>query len=225
MNAESKMQSEMIAEAKPFKMVIRGSFAEAIGGLVAAAVSIIGLAGAGSVDLASIAAIVIGAGLLFEAVAFGARYSRLWAATGGGDWLRAAELGGGLSAELLGGAGGLILGLLALLGVHPETLTPVAAIVFGGALLLGSAALARVNYLTIAAHEAHESVKDLAREAVSAASGLQVIIGMAATTLGILALLGFDPITLTLVGLLCASLSALISGTALSRRVALLLRG
>ncbi len=224
MNAETKVQSGVITEAKPLKAIMSGSIAEALGGLVAAALSVVGLAGVLPMDLASVAAIVIGAALLFEGLAIGARYSRLLTASGGG-LLRAAELGGGLSAEFVGGASGVVLGILSLLGVRPDLLTPIAAIAFGGALLLGSGAMARVNYLTIASHEVHESIKDLAREIVSAATGIQVLIGLAAATLGILAVVGFDQMPLTLVGMLCASLSAFVSGTALSRRVGMLLKG
>jgi hypothetical protein len=58
----------------------------------------------------------------------------------------------------------------------------------------------------------------LAREAVGAASSLQVLFGLGAVVLGILALLHIHWAILTLVGLLAVSVSMVLSGAAVSGR-------
>jgi hypothetical protein len=57
------------------------------------------------------------------------------------------------------------------------------------------------------------------REAVSASAGAQVLIGLAAGLLGILALVGFGPAILTLVALLCIGSAVVMNGTAISGRI------
>ena len=47
-------------------------------------------------------------------------------------------MGGGFTAEFVGGAAGIVLGILALVGIAPEILCSVAVLVFGGTLLFGS---------------------------------------------------------------------------------------
>ncbi len=212
---ETLRQSE---KTRPYRIVLGGSVAEAIGGVTAVVLCILGLADVLPLDMAAVASIAIGAGLLFEAFSIGARYSQLWSASGAGIF-RAFELGWGTAAVFLGGAGGVVLGLLAVLGTAPQTLVSVAAIGFGGALLFGSGAMAGLNYIEITSHAPHTQAELAANLAVSVATGLQVLIGLGAATLGILALVGFSPGSLTLIGLLCASAAAFVSGTALSTRI------
>ncbi len=57
-----------------------------------------------------------------------------------------------------------------------------------------------------------------------AASGTQMLIGIATIVLGILALIGIDPVTLSLVGLLATGASILFSGSAVSSRMLSVLR-
>jgi hypothetical protein len=132
--AEKEYGSEVLHtqfEAQPYKRLIAGgSMIEAVGGVGALALAILGLAGILPLEFAAIAVICVGAALVFEGGAIGTRFSRLLSATGSGR-LGAAELGGGMTAEFLGGAAGLVLGLLALLGVATGILIPVAAIVLG----------------------------------------------------------------------------------------------
>jgi hypothetical protein len=207
------------SETRPYKRVVAGgSMMEALGGLGAVVLTILGLARVYPIDMAAISVIAIGASLLFDGGAIGARFSRLLAATGS-DAIGTAELGGGITAEFLGGAAGIVLGLLSLLGMAPVTLCPVAAIVFGGALLLGSGATARLNVLEITAHTTHARAEAIVREAVTAAAGAQVLTGLAAILLGILALVGFNPSVMTLVALLCLGASVVLSGSAISGRV------
>lgn len=55
--------------------------------------------------------------------------------------------------------------------------------------------------------------------ALSAATGVQVVLGFTATVLGLLALVGFSPLLLTLVSILVTGIAALMIGAAISGRV------
>jgi len=200
------------------KIVAGGAMVEGIGSIAAIILTILGLAHVLPADLAAIAVIGIGISLVFEGGTVGARFSRLLA-NASGRTASYADLGGGMTAEFMAGAAGIVLGLLALLGIASAILTPVAAIVFGGALLLGSGAAARLSYLEIINGREQESVEEVAREAVTATAGAQVLTGLAAALLGILALVGFSPAILTLVALLCTATAVLMNGTAISGRI------
>jgi hypothetical protein len=212
-------------EAQPYKRVIAGgSVIEAVGGTGALALAILGLAGVFPLQFAAIAVMGIGAALAFEGGAIGAKFSKLLSVTGGGT-LGATELGGGMTAEFLGGVAGMILGLLALLGVAAGTLIPVAAIVFGGALLFGTGATLRLNLMQMTAEQRPDHVQEVTREAVSAAAAVQVLTGIGAVTLGILALVGINPLVLSLVALLSVGASVALCGTAICTRTLTLVRG
>jgi hypothetical protein len=194
-----------------------GSTVEAVGGAAALVLAILGLAAVLPETLAAVATIAIGVALLAEGTAIAARYAKILAGTELGR-IGAAELGGGMSAEFLGGAAGIVLGLLALLGVASMTLEAVAAIVFGGALLFGSAATSKLDALA-----SRSEARTAAREAVVAASGAEVMVGLGSAVLGILALVGLAPATLTLVALLGVGTAIVLSGTAITARMAALL--
>jgi len=81
-------------------------------------------------------------------------------------------------------------------------LLPAAIIVYGAALLLSSGATARLNSLAVTGPGVHEIARHVAREAVFAAGSAQVLIGLSGVILGILALVGFTPLILSLVVLL-----------------------
>ncbi len=200
-----------------WSIVTGGSIIEAVAGIAAVVLTILALVGVAPADLAPIATIVIGVALLIEGGAIAARYSTLLSKAGGE--YSTAELGGGMSAELLGGAGGGVLGLLALLGLTPQVLMSVAVIVFGAALLLGSGVTSRVSSLAIDT-AADQRSHLIAREAVLAAAGAQALVGLAAVALGIIALVGISPMILTLVALLALGASILMSGTAMGGTIA-----
>lgn len=194
-----------------------GSIVEAVGGAAGLVLAILGLATVFPRTLGAIAAIAIGVALLAEGAAIAGRYARLVAGTEAGA--ASAELGGGTSAEFVGGAAGIVLGLLSLLGVAPLILPAVAALVFGAALLLGSGATWRLR-----AVQADEQRADPTREFVQAASGAQVLVGLGATVLGIIALVGIAPETLTLAALLSVGATVVLGGTAITARMAHVLR-
>jgi hypothetical protein len=202
---------------RSFETLAGGSAVEAAGGLGAAILGILGLAGVFPGYLEAVATIALGVALFAEGGAVAARYRRVLTQAGGGRF-EASELGGGITAELLAGGAGAVLGVLALLGVVPPILIASAVIVFGAGLVFGSGATARLNAFAAAAgsdeHTAH-----VAREAVRAAGGAQVLIGIASVVLGVLALVGIAPMTLALVALLALGASVMLSGSAITGRM------
>ena len=191
------------------------SFVEAIAGVGAVILAILGLAGFLPVTFASIATIALGAALLLEGGSIG---SRLYVAASRDGQDVPSELMGGLGAESLSGLGALALGILALIGVDTFILLEVALLVFGAGLLFGSAATWRVNYPRIGGYATNDTAGYVAREAVHAASGAHALVGLAAVILGILALLGNSPMILVLAGILSVGGAIVLSGAAIGGR-------
>ncbi len=158
----------------------------AVAAMATIALAIIGLSGAASAALASVATIVVGSALLLKAGSTASRYRPLVIQTA--DTFPAElELRAGMLAELVGGAVGIALGIIALSGVVPAILTACAVIVFGAALLLGGGETYRVNRLPDPARptEPHQ-VGALNKSAAV----LESAAGIGAITLGIIALAG-----------------------------------
>ncbi len=216
-------------EMRSAELMAGGSLVEAVGGVAGVVLAILGLVLTGflPVYLAAIAVIAVGFAMACEGAAIAGRYSRLLRETGDTPAAEA-ELGGGMTAEFLGGIAGIVLGILALLQLVPMVLLPVAAIVFGAALLLGCGATARLNHLVVerfCGTTLHVLSRPIATEAVRAASGAQVLVGLGAIVLGILGLVpAFPTLTLALVAFLAAGASLLLSGAALSGKFLSLLR-
>ncbi len=201
-----------------------GSLAEAVCGIAVIVLAIVALAGVYPVILGAIAAIVAGAGLFLDGASVGARFSRVMCEIVGPRFSMS-EMGGGMTAEFLSGAAGVVLGILALIGMVPVTLLAVAAIVFGGALLLGAGANASLNSLMVEHHyRTHEVARRMAGAMVSGATGAQVLVGLAAIVLGIIALTGNYALTLTLVAYLIAGAAVTLTGLALSTKMWQLIR-
>jgi hypothetical protein len=208
-------------QEKSMKVAAGGSITEALCGAAVVVLAILGLAGTLPGYMASVGTIAFGVALLAQGGAIAARYSRLLRETSPQGWDARAELGGGMGAEFLAGGAGVVLGILGLLGIGTAVLIPIAVIVFGGALLLGSGA--SVDLGTLTTSDAYGRFAHISRQATAAASGAQVLIGIAAIILGILALVGIEPVPVTLVALLVLGASVLFSGTAISSRMASLL--
>lgn len=100
----------------------------------------------------------------------------------------------------------------------------IALIVYGGALIMSSGTTSRLNYLSNI-NLPTNSAKMMAKEALNAAAGLQVVAGVGSAVLGILALVDQPRFTFVLVGLLIVSASRLITGTALGGRLMGMFRG
>jgi hypothetical protein len=202
-----------------------GAVTESIGAAGAIVLAILGLAGILPTAMMAVTTIVLGAAILLDAGAVSARHDRLVGETLGADARRLRALvGGGISAESLAGVAGIALGILALLGVAPIALCSVALIAFGAGLLFGSAAKGRFASLHTSQYGTHESARHIIDETLHVSAGAEVLVGIGAVVLGILALLGLQPVTLILVGFLSVGATMLLSGSALGARMFGILR-
>jgi hypothetical protein len=208
-----------VEEEKPLKIVAGGSITEAIAGAGAVVLAILGLTDMLPMYMAAIATIALGVALLALGGAVASQWSKLVRETSGARAAPNVELGG-VGAETFGGAAGVVLGILSLLGILPMILLPIALLVFGGALLLGSGVTVDLSALP----DVRDRYAHMTREATLGASGLQALAGMTGIVLGILALVGTMPLTLTLVGLLVLGSAVLLGGSAVSSRMMGILR-
>ncbi len=213
-------EQHVLREGEMGRMTLTtGSLGEAIGGAGGVVLSILGLTGILPVQLAAVGAIALGGGLLFEGGAIAARYTKLVPHMGE-SWVNLAELGGGMTAEFMGGAAAMLLGILALLGVAPMILLPVTALVFGGTLVFGTGVTTRLRHLDVPESKYHQHLQEMIREAMAAAAGVQLLIGLGASALGIIALVGVaNPTMLSLVAFLAVGSSILLSGSAITARM------
>jgi hypothetical protein len=171
----------------------KGSVAEAICALVTIVLTILALAHVAPNFLVAIATIVFGAALLLHGSTALAEYGRMYVQAGGSSSPTMPVSDGGLSAVLLAGAAGVVLGILALLGISTTELTAIAVIAFGGALVLGSSSALRLHLFKLALAKADERVQRLASDALagemlSSSAGFFGLAGLSAIVLGILAL-------------------------------------
>jgi hypothetical protein len=205
------------------RVVAGGSLTEAVCGAATVILAIIALAGAAPRYFAPVAAIVFGVALIAHGGAVAARMRELfYEEAAPSERTARVELGGGMGAELIGGVAGVVLGILALIGIAPSALIGVAVLVFGGALLLGSGETAELGAFGESA--VHQRLAHAAYEASKAAAGVQALAGAGAIVLGILALVGLAPMELALVALLVLGSAVVLSGSAVSSRMASVIR-
>jgi hypothetical protein len=133
--------------------------------------------------------------------------------------------GGGLSALFLVGIAGIVLGILALLGIASAELTAIAVIAFGSALVMSSNSVRQLYVLQTARSVAsHLRSEFLAGEMASGSSSVQVVAGVAAIVMGILAVAGTSSTTLTLAALLVLGVTVILTGSTLTGLVLGLMR-
>lgn len=191
-----------------------GSLVEAIGGIAAVVLAVIGLASTGlRNDMMAIATIVLGASLILEGGAIAASYRKALYNLEGAN-AGSADLGGAATVEFLAGMTGVVLGILALLGIgNLSYFISVSAIVFGASLLLSSSAVSRLNAFWHSSENLSEGSRSLTQSSSEAGTGGQMLIGLAAVVLGILALLSINTMVLNLVALLALGVSVWLTGT------------
>jgi hypothetical protein len=199
-----------------------GGFVDAIGGIVTIVLAIIALSGIAPTMLVAVATIVFGAALLIQGGTMLSEYAHMMFPA---DTATSIEEfgGGGISTVFLVGAAGIVLGVLALLGIYPVTLTSIAVIAFGSALVLSSNSVwhlfrVRQSYYFRGPRQLMGS-EILASEMASGSAGLQCLAGLGAIVLGILAVTGTNATVLTLVGLLVLGATVLLTGSTLSGAV------
>jgi hypothetical protein len=218
------MPAVMTEERRMARMVESGSTAEALGGIAAVVLAIVGLAHISAEHMMAIAAIVMGVAFLVESGMVAAEFKDIVAHFEGGP---SSEFGGGLGAEAVTGVLATVLGILALLEVSPATLMSIAAITLGAGLILSSGVTSRLKSLKIQVAQAAEPTGAVAMvdEAVSAASVVQIIVGVGVIILGVLALIGLGTLVLNLVSMLAVGGSMLLTGGAVFGKMWSLLRG
>jgi hypothetical protein len=200
-----------------------GGFVDALGGIATIVLAIIGLAGVKAEMLVAIATVVFGAALLIQGGAMLTEFAQTeTAAETAGP-----TSGGGLSALFLVGFAGIVLGVLALLGLYAPVLTAAAAIAFGAALVISSSAVWQLlTSRSIAARfERHSPLlRVMASEVAAGSAGLQAMAGLAVIVLGILAVAGVYTTGLSLIALLIAGAAIVLTGSSLSGSMTGLMR-
>ncbi|HEY3908774.1 MAG TPA: hypothetical protein VGM07_02685 [Stellaceae bacterium] len=198
----------LASEAEPVGLLTEGA-----AGIAVIVLAVVALAGVSVGILASIATIVIGVGLMVQAFNSAAESSRVAQMAAG------AEVGGEVTVDCLCGMAGIVLGILALVGISTAHLVPAALIVFGGALLLGGAISMRPRSLPMATPGVEPRVVSF--QGSAAAGGMEILIGIAAIVLGILSLILAAPSSgiLVLVGLLAVGAALLLVSATFSGAV------
>jgi hypothetical protein len=191
-------------------VTVGGSTAEAMLGLAAIVLAVFALSGLLVMQLTAIAVIVVATALLAESASLAARARE----PVGSDATRAVLLGG-VGADTVSGLAAITLAVLALFGIHPFTLLPVAILVLGAGLLFsGASAIVELVRSVASQDEIY-----IASNPLSSMAGVHVLVGAGALILGILGVLGAAPILLTLVATLTIGASLLLSGASLGARL------
>jgi hypothetical protein len=190
------------SEAEPVGLLTEGA-----AGIAVIALTIIALAGVTTGVLTSIAAIVIGVGLMVQAFNSAAEEARLTVPATAAS-VQGATLGGEVLVDCVCGLTGIVLGILALVGINTAHLLSAALIVFGGSLLLGGAISMRPR--TVQAVSAGTERQMLAYQGSPAAGGVEVLVGLAAIVLGILSVIMAPAGVLVLVGFLAVGAALLV---------------
>lgn len=193
-----------------------GGFADAVGGIATIVLAIVALAGVHADILVPAAVIVFGAALLIQGGTMLSEHARMiFPAAGVGSIEQ--FTGGNLSAVFLVGIAGIVLGILALLGVAAATLSSVAVIAFGAALVLSANS---VRELYMFRRSTGTSGNELvAGEMASGSAGVQLLAGLTAVVLGILAVSGVNSLVLMLSALIVLGGAVVLSGSTLSGMV------
>jgi hypothetical protein len=190
------------------------SAVEAVTGVGALVLAIHALAGVLPGVLLPIATIAVGVALLSESAAPTVAHGRLSGGYAAGE---VPDMGGGTGAGFVGGGVAIVLGVLSLLGMSPGTLLSIAAIVLGACALLGASSVSLADRYVEGTYPTHAT--GASRDAVYGASGVQALAGVAATILGILALVGVAPTaTLLEVSMIILGGTLVLSGGAIGAR-------
>ncbi|HET8700916.1 MAG TPA: hypothetical protein VFL97_04535 [Nitrococcus sp.] len=200
-----------------------GSTIVTLTGIAAVVLTALGLAQFVPHFLLKIAIIVVGGGLFLRGMAVAGEFSRLLRYSGG-RVTTGVSPSGGASTELVSGAVGIVLGVLTLLNVVPVVLAPVALVVLAVGMVVSSTTEARISKLRLAMAGTDARVHEASLSAARADSSTQILTGIGALVLAALALLGFNPWVLTLVGILSLGAMQALTGGGLATRAVGMLR-
>jgi hypothetical protein len=214
---ESSSATSELPAATSIELAAGGGIAEAACALAAVVLSILGIGGILPGSMMSVACIAVGTALMFAGGAVASRYSKQLESVFRGRSQTAGVAWGGVAAEAIAGVAGVVLGIIALLGTSSVTLVAIANIVFGAGLLIGGGAPSQVGGIPQFYQRA--DVERVTREPVFASAGGQLLVGVGAIALGVLALLNLAPTILNLVALLMLGGSLVVGGTAIGARM------
>jgi hypothetical protein len=194
---------------------------DAAGGIATIVLAIIALSGVYQGGLLSIATIVFGGALLIQGGTLLSEYTHLVFPSEAALPAEEFSGAGGLSTVFLVGAAGIVLGILALIGINEGVLTSVAVIAFGVGLLLSSNVVWNLHRMKHAMMQGSgmgvvSGSEILATEMASGSAVVQALGGLAAIVLGILAVTGLYSAVLSLVALLVLGATVLLTGSTLS---------
>jgi hypothetical protein len=203
----------------PVEAAAYGGLADAIGGIATIVLAIIALAGVHPEVILPIAVIVFGAALLIQGGTVLSEYASI-IFPAGSTAAPSEQVGvGSLSTLFLVGVAGIVLGILALLGIETGVLSAIAVIAFGSALLLSSNSVRNLYMLQSSAGRSgapRAGTELLAGEMASGSAGVQMLAGLAAIVLGILAVIGINQNILLLAALIILGATVILTGSALS---------
>jgi hypothetical protein len=205
-----------------------GGFVDAIGGLATIVLTIVGLAGIRPDMMLSIATIVFGVALLVEGGSIMSEYANLIFPSGARSAVAENFGGAGLSAHFLVGAAGIVLGVLALLGIATIPLTAIALIAFGAAMILSSGSVWNLHQMKRAMLTTEGQPMSgsaiLANGMAFESAGALTLAGLAGIVLGILAVAGMNSAVLIFAALIALGATLVMSGSSLSATVASFMR-
>jgi hypothetical protein len=196
------------------EMVGGGSLVEVLGGLGAIALAVLAVSNIIPQYLFPIAIMAVGVALAFESATLIMRHGHTPISFRTSPWV---------SVQFLTGIGGFVLGLLALIGLNPVSLVSISLIVLGSGLFLGSGLTAKLNSLETERKEnvmaeRHQRNWHFALVTVPVVT-IQVLCGLGAIALGILALLGIATGVLSAVAIFALGGAVFLSGTAVGGRL------
>lgn len=203
----------------PAEAAAYGGLVDAIGGIATIVLAILGLAGSHAETILPIAVIVFGAALLVQGGTMLSEYAGI-IFPAGSTGVSSEQFGiGSLSSLFLVGVAGIVLGVLALLGIAPGILSAVAVIAFGCALMLTSNSVRHLYMLQSSASRPstpRAGTELLAGEMAAGSAGVQMLAGLTALVLGILAVVGMNQNVLLLSALIVLGATVILTGSALS---------
>jgi hypothetical protein len=203
----------------PAEAAAYGGLADAIGGIATIVLAIIALSGVHPEVILPIAVIVFGAALLIQGGTMLSEYASIIFPAGAAG-ASTEQMGvGSLSTLFLVGVAGIVLGILALLGIETGVLSAIAVIAFGSGLLLSSNAVRSLYMMQSSANRSaapRAGTELLAGEMASGSAGVQMLAGLAAIVLGILAVVGIKGDILLLAALIVLGATVILTGSALS---------
>jgi len=198
---------------RPVRRAMNVAVVQAILGIGAATLAVIGLEHFAAAGLLAVATIVVGAALLFEGGLISARYSAIVSHMDRIPF----RLRGWMGAAFVAGTGGITLGILALLHFMPAILIPVAAMALGVAEIVNSAINTRLNALEISWSRSDPLAQEEARDSLVPYTGMEGLVGGGALVLGLIALSGINPLVLSLVAILSIAGAHFLNGAVVVR--------